>query len=70
MAGMPGQVFLWQGRRKKGGRKVCVELVSEKHKVEVGPRVRNLENELFGIQIGRSSKESWVPILILSFIIF
>lgn len=49
---------------------MCVELVSEKHKVELGPRVRNLENELFGIQIGRSSKESWVPILILSFIIF
>lgn len=49
---------------------MCVELVSEKHKVELGPRVRNLENELFGIQIGRSSKESWVPILKLSFIIF
>lgn len=34
-------------------------LVSEKHKVELGSQARSLENDPFGVQMGRLGKRSW-----------
>lgn len=58
------------GKEKERGIKMCVQLVSEKHKIQLGSRRGNLENQLFGIQIGRLGKGNWASTLPCPFITF
>ena len=50
------------GKEKERGGKVCVPLVSEEWKTELGCQIRNLENGLLGIRIGRLGKLGFHPL--------